>query len=482
MASAAHSGADTDRSEGPAGTDESHGTEMTRLYASANSSGLVRRSAAVAANLPTDSPPPSCQPIAPLQSPNQLPMSLGATRINMPPRQLRSLWYPPRRKFALPGGVGTLYAAGDWYVGAGLFVMIFVLGVIFFAAAVPAIDRAIWFTQQPLGRDASGALQPLPRHWLWEDTHPVPTTGAVVAGGGDDVPGSTAESGYIQARHVRDASVTALKILLALRGAIVPICGVLVALGELQLLALLFADPGFESNEPTTTTHDDEEDTAEQQAAAERQREEDEAVALVRMPPLPAHFTADDRTRYLEQCIDTVVREREYIETMERDVHKCPVCRYRVLGYDHHCGVIGACIGRRTMPLFVLFLITTASLLLLAQLIVLPLVILFAIHGMIVHFPPSVVAIAVIGLSVAALYLGLYTFCLGIFYSLTALRGDFSLGRRRRAAVDEAARNGQSTAAMGQYDATQLCGKRPCRLGHLLEMLSPLRELRLARK
>jgi hypothetical protein len=58
--------------------------------------------------------------------------------------------------------------------------------------------------------------------------------------------------------------------------------------------------------------------------AAERQREEDEAVALISMPPLPTHSTVDDSTRYLEQSVDMTVREREYIDTMERDVHKVP--------------------------------------------------------------------------------------------------------------------------------------------------------------
>jgi hypothetical protein len=58
--------------------------------------------------------------------------------------------------------------------------------------------------------------------------------------------------------------------------------------------------------------------------AAERRREEDETVPLISMPPLFTHSTVDDRTRYLERSVDMTVHEREYIDTMERNVHKVP--------------------------------------------------------------------------------------------------------------------------------------------------------------
>jgi hypothetical protein len=38
-----------------------------------------------------------------------------------------------------------------------------------------------------------------------------------------------------------------------------------------------------------------------------------------------------------------------------QEVHFCPVCMLFVAGYDHHCGILGACIGRRNMWSFVLF-------------------------------------------------------------------------------------------------------------------------------
>jgi hypothetical protein len=44
----------------------------------------------------------------------------------------------------------------------------------------------------------------------------------------------------------------------------------------------------------------------------------------IAMPPLLTHSTVDDCTRYLERCVGMSVREREYIYTMERDVHKVP--------------------------------------------------------------------------------------------------------------------------------------------------------------
>jgi hypothetical protein len=42
------------------------------------------------------------------------------------------------------------------------------------------------------------------------------------------------------------------------------------------------------------------------------------------------------------------------------DVHYCPVCCVSVEGFDHHCGVIGACIGQGTMACFICFLLGVA--------------------------------------------------------------------------------------------------------------------------
>ncbi|KAG8349125.1 hypothetical protein TRVL_00077 [Trypanosoma vivax] len=38
------------------------------------------------------------------------------------------------------------------------------------------------------------------------------------------------------------------------------------------------------------------------------------------------------------------------------DTHLCPLCRLCVRGYDHHCDILGSCIGRRNMCFFILFL------------------------------------------------------------------------------------------------------------------------------
>ena len=38
-------------------------------------------------------------------------------------------------------------------------------------------------------------------------------------------------------------------------------------------------------------------------------------------------------------------------------VQKCRVCSHYVEGFDHHCGVVGACIGLRNFPLFLLLLV-----------------------------------------------------------------------------------------------------------------------------
>ena len=54
-------------------------------------------------------------------------------------------------------------------------------------------------------------------------------------------------------------------------------------------------------------------------------------------------------------------RRSDSVQSMERefdpalDVHYCRVCQLFVEGFDHHCRVIGACIGKRNMWSFLLF-------------------------------------------------------------------------------------------------------------------------------
>jgi hypothetical protein len=43
-------------------------------------------------------------------------------------------------------------------------------------------------------------------------------------------------------------------------------------------------------------------------------------------------------------------------------VHFCVVCRTHVLGYDHHCQILGACVGRGTFATFLLFMCSVALL------------------------------------------------------------------------------------------------------------------------
>ncbi|ORC93840.1 uncharacterized protein TM35_000017170 [Trypanosoma theileri] len=49
-------------------------------------------------------------------------------------------------------------------------------------------------------------------------------------------------------------------------------------------------------------------------------------------------------------------------DTEDENSHYCPVCCLYVRDYDHHCGIVGACIGEKNMGFFVFFLITVASL------------------------------------------------------------------------------------------------------------------------
>ncbi|RNF04004.1 uncharacterized protein Tco025E_08052 [Trypanosoma conorhini] len=35
------------------------------------------------------------------------------------------------------------------------------------------------------------------------------------------------------------------------------------------------------------------------------------------------------------------------------DVHRCPVCQLYVRGYDHHCGILGVCVGERNFGFFI---------------------------------------------------------------------------------------------------------------------------------
>ena len=40
---------------------------------------------------------------------------------------------------------------------------------------------------------------------------------------------------------------------------------------------------------------------------------------------------------------------------MRPDMHHCTYCKACIEGYDHHCGVIGICIGDANFKYFILF-------------------------------------------------------------------------------------------------------------------------------
>ena len=56
------------------------------------------------------------------------------------------------------------------------------------------------------------------------------------------------------------------------------------------------------------------------------------------------------------QCVPKGQQGAQMPEEEELDVHLCPVCQVHVEMFDHHCGIIGACIGRFNMSTFILFL------------------------------------------------------------------------------------------------------------------------------
>jgi hypothetical protein len=236
----------------------------------------------------------------------------------------------------------------------------------------------------------------------------------------------------------------------------------LVGVAQVLLPLLLVADPGFED--------DPEDDPAE--AAAQRRRDEEHAQRL--MPPLPSTFGPDERANVFEAQVSKVTYERRWMETVERDVHMCPICGFRVRGFDHHCGIIGACIGRGTMPLFILFLASTAALLACGMWASIPTMGLLLLHGHLLLFPPLITVGITCVFNIFAFYLGAYTAFLACFYTSLGFRGDFSLGRRRRAKFEE------NPSARSHVDAQPFCRSTRWRWRNLADALAPLLELRLA--
>jgi hypothetical protein len=191
---------------------------------------------------------------------------------------------------------------------------------------------------------------------------------------------------------------------------------------------------------------------------------------------MPPGFGAEERANMLESCVNQVVYERQWIETVERDLHFCPVCHVRVRGFDHHCGVVGACIGRGTMPLFVVFL-WTACCLLTSIIAGIPVLVLLAVSGHVTLSPMGTVILVAL-FNVGAVWLGGYASLLAGFYTGLGLAGDFTLGRRRRLQLDESDARTRPSA----LHPFRLCRHEMSRWrrANLVEMMSALAELKLA--
>jgi hypothetical protein len=129
----------------------------------------------------------------------------------------------------------------------------------------------------------------------------------------------------------------------------------------------------------------------------------------------------------------------------ERDVQYCSFCLWYVEGFDHHCRVIGACIGRRNMWSFLLFLTAeaTQSFLTIAGgalyfcLFVdladwwANLVLEVSLDAIVSILPSCRTAMAIYSLT-AALYGGGYCAALCYLYWGSVFRGMHSSARRRR--------------------------------------------------
>jgi hypothetical protein len=120
------------------------------------------------------------------------------------------------------------------------------------------------------------------------------------------------------------------------------------------------------------------------------------------------------------------------VENQDEDegTHRCTVCKVDVLDYDHHCSIIGACIGKYTLPWFATFLTVASELLFVAFFLILPVVAHSALTGELLG-GKSLWRFAPVAVLVAVIYLGGYTGMLAIFYILAIGRGEYSLHRRR---------------------------------------------------
>jgi hypothetical protein len=126
----------------------------------------------------------------------------------------------------------------------------------------------------------------------------------------------------------------------------------------------------------------------------------------------------------------TVEEHRE-----EDEAHYCRACCAYIAKYDHHCGVVGACIGGRTMWSFILFLGSAGMFAAVGMVIVLSFLYAqlrgiesLSIHQVSSHMTPT--ALATCACVVAAFQGGLYATLMCGVYIVHVIRGTDSVARR----------------------------------------------------
>ncbi len=143
------------------------------------------------------------------------------------------------------------------------------------------------------------------------------------------------------------------------------------------------------------------------------------------------------------------LRRHDMLLTMEQefdpamDVHFCPVCLLFLSRYDHHCPILGACIGKRNLWSFVLFCTSVSVMCILSV----PATITFLVQT--VQLPSSVPSVEHVLLLVSfdllkalfalggAFYGGGYCTVLAITYWVHIFNNQHSYARRRAAYVAE---------------------------------------------
>lgn len=123
------------------------------------------------------------------------------------------------------------------------------------------------------------------------------------------------------------------------------------------------------------------------------------------------------------------------VEAYDEDdyVKFCQYNQCNVMDFDHHCGVIGACIGKYTMPWFISFLFTSGSMLLGGFAIAAMVTVLRGCQGKLFDFEGSGLFVLLPPwIAFVEMYLGGYVFLLSLFYGVVVLTGQFSSERRKR--------------------------------------------------